>query len=127
MEPVFFIGYEYLECWLTVVDRARPVYANLMIEPGETDQALRTDTMVILVAQPEHDLVHYCRLPVATLNYLDGQTYDPDHETRVQAAKNTWELVNHWLDGHDLTVRNGIVAAPAGLRLQDGWANFLPH
>ena len=75
---ILFVGYLTLDEWLRVVDRQRPVYALLFTEVGETSYDLRTDSMVIEVAQPEDGqaLVHY-----ANAAYRAGNGFNIDNKS----------------------------------------------
>jgi hypothetical protein len=75
---ILFVGYLTLEEWLRSVDKQRPVYALLFTEVGETSFDLRTDSIVIEVAQPEDGqaLVHYARLYAGSLRYQGGEPFD---------------------------------------------------
>lgn len=119
--PVLFIGYATIDQWLLVIDRSKPVFASLVTEPGEAAQYnLRTDQLVIMVTQPEEDLVHYFRTVVSELRYLDGTPFDVDHKRRITSASEAWQKVQDWLTDHKLSFRQGVIASPKGLRFLDG-------
>lgn len=123
-----FIGYETLEEWLKSADKTRPVFANLIIDPGKPkDTGIRTDRYVIIVNQPEEGggLVHYCRLQVEKVRYIGDQPFDNDRDLRVARARDAWRIVEDWLIENGFTISHGIVAAPKDLLFLDGWANFL--
>jgi hypothetical protein len=118
-----FIGYTTLEEWITAVDDDRPVFANLITEHGKPDQyETRTNQLVILAAQPDDDLVNYCRLVVGEMRYVDG---DPPDQRPIELAGQAWQLIQDWLKAQGFVVRKGIIAVPENLRLMNGWANFL--
>ena len=119
-----FIGYTTLEEWITVVDDDRPVFANLITEPGKPGQYdTRTDQLVILAAQADDvSLVHYCRMIVGEMRYVAG---DPPDRRPIELAGQAWQLVQDWLKAQGLVVRKGVIAVPENLRLMNGWANFL--
>ena len=123
-----FIGYETLEEWLKSADKTRPVFANLIIDPGKSkDTGIRTDRYVIIVNQPEEGggLVHYCRLLVEKIRYVADQPFDQDRDLRVARARNAWSIVEDWLIENGFTVSHGIFATPKDFLLLDGWAGFL--
>jgi hypothetical protein len=124
---ILFVGYLTLEEWLRVVDKQRPVYALLFTEVGETSYDLRTDSMVIEVAQPEDGqaLVHYARLHAGSLRYQGGEPFDRDHKERVEKAEELWGKVESWLEGQGLAVRHGRVAMPAGITKVRSGAGFV--
>jgi hypothetical protein len=119
--PVLFVGYKTIDQWLLVIDRSKPVFASLATEPGEAAQYnLRTDQLVIVIAQPEDDLVHYFRTVVAQLRYLDGEPFDVDHKRRIVSANEAWQKVQDWLQDQKLIYRQGVIASPKDLRFLDG-------
>jgi hypothetical protein len=120
-----YIGYLSLENWLTVVDKNLPVYACLVTEPGQQGQySQRIDQLIVLVEQPEGELVHYCRLHVASLQYVGNSPYN-NHNQNIGLAEQAWDIVQTWLKENGLVVRPGLVSFPKDLRLTDGWAHFL--
>jgi hypothetical protein len=121
----FFIGYGTLEEWLRSVDPKRPVFAALITEPGKVVQSMRTDRLMIRVAQPADDLMHYCQLVIARVQYVGDNPFNTDYKQRFSLAEQAWKVVEAWLDERGLTVMNGVVSMPDNLRLMDGWANFL--
>lgn len=127
LQPLF-IGYSTLEELYRVLDPKRPVYAALITEPGKPNQYdQRVDALVIMVAQPDGDLVNYCRLPVGRINYvgrlpLNGQA---DEETQKTWAEQAKSLVDTWLTEGKLAVLPGVISVPQNMRWLDGWANFL--
>lgn len=100
-----------------MVDKQHPVYAVLCTEVGELNYNLRTDSMLIDVAQPEDGqaLVHYARLPAGSLRKQGGEPFDQDHQERVARAEELWGKVESWLEGQGLVVWHGRVAMPAGI------------
>ena len=119
-----FIGYTTLEEWISVVDDDRLVFANLITvhgKPGPFDTY--TDQLVIMAAQADDEsLVHYCRLVVGEMRYVDS---DPPDQRPIELAGQAWQLIQDWLKAQGFVVRKGIIAVPENLRLMNGWANFL--
>lgn len=121
-----FVGYQSLEEWRTAVDVVLPVFGALTQEVGKVDRfGMHTNRLVIMVAQPEEDLVHYCRLVVGVVQYMTGQPFYADHQKRLALAEQAWKIVEDWLIEQGLTVRNGVIAVPQNLALMDGDAHFL--
>lgn len=119
--PVLFIGYNTVDRWLSAIDVSRPVYASMITEPGEVAQhGLRTDLVVMMLAQPEGDIVHYYRAPVVQLRYVDDQPFDIDHRSKLKAVKDVWEKTRGWLQDHGLDYREAVIAAPKDLRFLNG-------
>lgn len=114
--PPLYIGYVRLDEWVCVIDPAVPVYAHLLVEqehPNEEDR--RIDHHRLLVGQPDvQNRVHYCCMTLATLVYINGVPFDPEHERVIAEAKQVYEQVVRWLE-QDFTVWRGIVAMPEGL------------
>ncbi|RJX17520.1 MAG: hypothetical protein C4575_12820 [Desulforudis sp.] len=121
-----FVGYGTLEEWLVSANKRKPVFAILITEPGKTTQmGVRTDQLIAMVAQPEDDLVHYCRLAVQELTYISGDPFNPDHQQRQAQAEQAWGIIEDWLVEKGFKVRHGVIAAPLNTRWMDGWAHFL--
>lgn len=123
---MFCIGYMTLENWLNSIDKEQPVYACLITEPGQTGQyAQRLDKLVVLVSQPESDdIVHYCRLNVASLQYIGDSPYN-DHKRNVAQAEQAWLTIQAWLNEQGLDIREGVISMTQNINLVDGWAVFL--
>jgi hypothetical protein len=110
--PILFIGYQSLNAWLQIVDSVQPVYAALINEMGVPDShRVRIDRLVIMLAQPVDNLVHYCRIIVGELRMVDGQPFDLDHKQRNQQALAQYKVVGQRLLDEQLTVREGVIAA----------------
>lgn len=121
-----FVGYKTLEEWLLSVDKARPVFSSLVTDVGRQKQSgMRTDQIAIVVSQAEEGLVHYCRLPVARLRYMNGQPFDSDHERRIELARAALKIVEDWLSESGLQVAHAVIATPKDMLFLDGWAGFL--
>ncbi len=113
---LLFVGYNNRNHWLASIDPGQPVFANLYTEHGETNEYhQRIDKLVIMLAQPEADLVHYCRFVVGELNFISGEVFDADHKKRISAANAKWDKVLDWLQSLGLVYRLGLVAAPKHL------------
>ncbi len=127
MSETLFIGYLSLEEWLRAVDKKRPVYALLNAEVGESKYDLRTDEMVVEVAQPEdgESLVHYARLPAGKLRYQAGEPFDRDHDERVKQAESLSRIVDAWLETEGLTILRGRISRTNDLSLVRSWASFI--
>lgn len=116
----YWIGYHDINQWLNAIDKTQPVFANLTTELGNTDhRGLRIDHLVILVAQPAGDLLHYWRLVVGELRFIDNESFDGNHKQRRQTAEQTWQSVQDWLAVHNLIICQGVVAALINVRLLD--------
>lgn len=123
-----FVGYATLEEWLLVVERARPVYVALVTEPGKANQYdQHTDAMVIVAAQPDGDLVHYCRLVVGYVQYLGALPFNgqADLDAKLAQAGQAKAIVDAWLGENGLEIRPGVISTQANARFLDGWAGFL--
>lgn len=111
-----FIGYERLDEWLCVIDPAQPVYAHLLVKQeysNETDRCIDYHRLVV----GQHDSlnhVHYYRVTLATIVYVGGVPFDPEHAQVIAEAKRVCEQVVRWLE-QDFTVWRGMVAMPEGL------------
>lgn len=123
----FFVGYQTLEKWLAAINREEPVFAALTTEPGKPDgHQLRIDTVLILVAQPGAEgLLHYCRLVLGELRYMDDRPFDIDHIQRLAKAEQTWNQVQEWLASKHLNVIEGVIGLPLNIRPQNGSVHFL--
>jgi hypothetical protein len=123
-----FVGYGQLENWLNAINKTRPVFANLITEPGKYGEyGHHTDTLTILVAQPDvsEGIVHYCRVVVGKIQYLGNDPFTPNHQQRLDLAGEAWLIVSAWFAEQSLVVHPGIIAIPANLKLMDGSAGFL--
>ncbi len=85
---------------------------------------MRTDTLTVLVAQPEQNVVHYCRIAVGAVRWLDGQPFDVDHEQRQALAQQAWEIIKEWLNEQGLQIRHGVIDGTPGLKVE-GATGFL--
>lgn len=123
--PPLYIGYERLDEWVSVIDPAASVYVNLLVEevhPNEADR--RIDHHRLLVGQPDaRNRVHYCRMTLATLVYINEVPFDPEHAQVLVEAKRVYEQIAMWLQ-RDFTVWHGMVAMPEGLIQAEG---VVPH
>ena len=123
------IGYPTLEHLVLHLDPNEPVFLMLITEPGQTGQhSYRSDKMVILIQQPQDNLVLYCRIPVGQLNYINGdQPFDMDPEQRRNRAIHAYSIVETWLRGQGLLTMEATIATPLDHRCLDGQANFLKY
>lgn len=119
--PPILIGYTTIEEWLSVADVDKPVYASVATEVGEVARyGLRTDLAVVMVAQPDGDIVHYFRGVVTHLRFVNNEPFDTDHKHRVATIENAWKKVEEWLTNNGLTYRKGVIAVEKDVRLVDG-------
>lgn len=115
-QSLLFVGYNNPYHWLASIDSGQPVFANLFTEHGETNEyRQRVDKLVIMLAQPEADLVHYYRFVVGELNFVSGEIFDADHKKRTIVANEAWERSLNWLRSKGLTYHLGVIAAPKNL------------
>lgn len=127
LQPLF-VGYSSLEELGRVVDLKRPVYVALFTEPGKHSQHdQHTDAMVIMIAQPDEDIVNYCRLTVGSVQYVgDLPLYGKEDVTRKETlAEQAKTIVKDWLLEKGLKILPGVIATPNNTRFLDGWADFL--
>jgi hypothetical protein len=124
-----FIGYGSLETWATYASTLKTVYANALIQPGQTSkQGLRQDKLAVQVAQIDSDgNVHYCSLACGYLAHVAGHPFDSDHDERKQRQNQVFHLVLDWLKEHGFSVRLAVIATPVNLRFLDGWAEFIQY
>lgn len=120
-----YIGYVRLDEWVCVIDSAAPIYAHLLVEQEHIQEGdRRIDHHRLVVAQPDAlNRVHYCRMTVATLVYINGVPFDPQHAQVIAEAKRVYEQLVRWL-AQDFTVWQGLVAMPEGLVQAEG---IVPH
>jgi hypothetical protein len=122
---LLYIGYERLDEWVCVIDPAAPVYTHLLVEQEYTEVHSnegnrRIDHHRLVVGQPDaQNRVHYYRVTLATLVYVNGVPFDPEHEKVLAEAKRGYEQVVRWLE-RDFTIWRGMVAMPAGLVQVEG-------
>lgn len=123
------LGYSTLEEFLKQSDDANPLYTMLITDPGTSQQhGIRSDRLVILCQQPEYDVIHYCRIPVGRLTYINGDTpFDPDAKERTQQATAAYNLVTTWLQEQGYKLITATIATPTEMRYLDGWASFLAY
>lgn len=124
-----FIGYGTLETWENYATHTKPVYADAIMQPGQTSkQGLRQDKLAVCVSQIDSDgNVHYCSLPCGYLAYVAGHPFDSDHAERKQRHNEVFHLVLDWLKERGFSVRQAIIATPMNLRFVDGWAEFIQY
>ncbi len=123
------LGYSTLEDLLKQTDRSNYLYTMLITDPGSTQpHSYRTDRLIILCQQPEHDTVHYCRIPVGSVTYINGDTlFSPDAEQRKQRAIDAYNIVVAWLQEQNYKLITASIATPIEMRYLDGWASFLGY
>ena len=97
MSAQYQIGYLSLEKWSDTVSVLQPVYGCLMSESEMADHNMRYESAVIQVTQIKGDDVHYCRIQVATIQWLHDQPFNSDWKQRQKRARQAWEIVNNWL------------------------------
>lgn len=118
--PVLFIGYQSLDAWLHTIQSKEPVYVALINELGPfAGNRTRVEQMIVMLAQPIDNLVHYCRILVGELRMVNGEPFDLDHKQRRQKAADHFAEIQQKLVGEHLMVREGIIAAPINLRWVD--------
>lgn len=120
-----YIGYVRLEEWVSAIDSAAPVYAYLLIEQEHSNEGdRRIDHHRLVVGKPDAlNRVHYCRITLSTLVYINGVPFDPEHEKVLAEAKRVYEQVAQWLE-QDFTVWRGMIAMLEGLVQTEG---IVPH
>jgi hypothetical protein len=112
-----FIGYKTLEEWLATRNPEKPILAMPMVEPGQDQGGIRTDTLLVMCQQIDGDgHVHYCRLRAASMTRCYGEPFDPDWQEREAAWQSLWEAVKEILQQHGLPFRGATVATPQRFR-----------
>jgi len=122
-----FVGYGQLEAWAEAVSMLEPVYASLISESNTGDYGIRYERAVILCAQPQGEIVHYCRIPVASIEWIADQPLTQNHEQRIERAEQAKKIVRDWLRAQGFVVREAAVAFPRDFRLLEGGAGFLQY
>lgn len=129
---MFYLGYPSLEELLDQVRR--------MAGPCETLYALSASTSAplvglgltrsnaaILVSWREGDNLHYCRVPLGSVDYMDRQPLNDDDGSRRAAFDRAWEIVSEYLAQSGYRIVHALPAIPKDLPLLDGHAGFLTY
>ncbi len=127
---MMYIGYPSLEAWARAARREEPVYACLVEEPQPPSKhGLQEMLLVVWVSQPRPatEEIHYFRCRVGLLEYVGSAPFGNDHPERKQRAEEAWALIRDWLKEKGFEVREGVVAYPKGLKLFEGWPEFLKY
>ncbi len=82
-----YIGYGRLENWAEVASVQEPAYVCLVSESETGNPGFRNERAIILCAQPAGALVHYCRIPVATIQWVGDTPFTENHEQRIERAE----------------------------------------
>lgn len=116
----YWIGYRSLDAWRAAIDPAQPVYLGLDSERGKPDgRGLWIERLVLLAAQPAGDLMHYCRMPAASMRWQNDQPFDADPASQRAKANDALLETRKRLEDRGLQVVDGLVAAPLNARLLD--------
>lgn len=120
--PLLLIGYPHLSNLVITIDKNEPVYVLNTFEALEgVGEGQRTDHHYVVVCQPDgHNRVHYCRIPVVRLTYLNGLPFAPDHAEQLARVEQQRAEVWQWLEARGYALRAAVVAVPQGFRLIDG-------
>lgn len=122
-----YIGYGRLETWAEVASVLVPAYVCLVSESETSIHGLRNERAVVLCAQPAGALVHYCRIPVATIQWIGDAAFTQDLEQRIERAEQAHAIVLDWLQEHGFGIRDAAIAFPRDYKLMDGRADFLGY
>jgi hypothetical protein len=116
--PNVYIGYERLEDLCRLVMTPLPVYVATRVRSVMSEvPGSRVDEHDIVVSTADgHHRIHYCRIPVARLVYLNGVSFDPNHDLFVSEVETACEVVWQWLKDAGRVVVKGIIAMPEGMQ-----------
>ena len=110
-----FVGFATLEGWIEAVDRARPVLAMRLIEPGPNSGGIQVDELLVVCQQVDtNGSVLYCRFRAASLTRCYGQPFDLDWQQREAAWETLWDAVESTLIDCGFTLQRATVAWPKG-------------
>ena len=119
-----FVGYGTLEAWLDSLLPDTPVLAIPLVELGQEQSGMRTDTLVVICQQIDMDShVHYCRLRAASLTRCYGEPFNTDWREREAAWRSLWNAVKEILWEHGLIYRGATVAPPQPMRFLEAKAD----
>ncbi len=116
------IGYRHLEDFTHILVRTTPVYVTTLIETTQgSAPGQHTNHYFLMLTQPDrHNRVHYFRLPVAEVVYLNSVPFDGDPAAKWQQADALRDAAEVMLIGKGYTVIEGMVALPQGYTFIDG-------
>jgi hypothetical protein len=113
----YFVGHATLEGWNKAIDPDYQVYAIMTVESRMGNAGLsRVERHIITLAQPVDDEVHYCRLHVASTEWIGDTCVSPRQAEREARAQQAWELIKGWLKEKRLQWHEAAVAVPGELR-----------
>ena len=121
------IGYSQLKDQTEAVSNLEPIYATLASKSDLGYHRVRYEQIIIQIAQPQGEIVHYVRIPVASIQWINDTPLTPNHEKRIQHAEQALQIVKAWLLAQGFIVRNAAVAYPRDYRLLEGNARFLDY
>jgi hypothetical protein len=111
-----FIGYPDLSSLVITLDKNEPVYVLNTLETSKgVGEGQRTDHHYVTVSQPDvHNRVHYLRIPVVRLTFLNGIAFAPDYASQLSQVEQNRAEVWQWLEARGYMLRAAVVALPSG-------------
>ena len=80
----------------------------------------------IVVQWFNSNIVHYCRIPTGSSDFLAGLAMADDHDQREAGREQAWQIVLGWLKERVYVVE-ATIAVPNDMVLLDGRAGFLVY
>ena len=116
--PNVYIGYERLEDLCRLVSTPLPIYVTIRVRPVMSEiPGSRVEEHAIMVSTADvHHRIHCCRIPVVRLVYLNGFSFDPNHDVFIAEVETAREAVWQWLKDAGRVVVKGIIAMPEGMQ-----------
>jgi hypothetical protein len=116
--PNVYFGYERLEDLCRLVSTSLPVYVAIRVRSQMSEvPGSRVDEHEIVVSTADlHHRIHYCRIPVVRLVYMNGISFDPNHDVFVTEVDIAREAVWQWLVEAGQVVVQGMIAMPEGMQ-----------
>lgn len=111
--PNVYFGYERLEDLCRLVFTPLPVYVAIRVRSLMSEvPGSRVDEHEIVVSTAD---VHH-RIPVVRLVYINGVSFDPNHDVFVTEVDLARESVWQWLLEAGRVVVQGMIAMPEGIQ-----------
>ena len=122
LTPYLPIGYRHLDDFTRILVRTSPLYATVLIETTQGNAlGQHTEHYFLMLTQPDwHNRVHYFRLPLTEVVYLNGVPFDADPAAKWQLAHGWRDGIAEVLTGKGYTVIEGMAALPQGYTLIEG-------
>jgi hypothetical protein len=116
--PNMYIGYERLEDLCRLVVTPLPIYVTMRVRSQMSEiPGSRVDEHAIVVSTADlHHRIHYGRIPVVRLVYVNGVSFDPNHDAWVTEVERAREIVWAWLKEAGRVVVQGMIAMPEGMQ-----------